>query len=91
MRVRYRAQARTDIDEIRRYLQQRSPSGARNVLRSIRAAADNPYASEATDDTDVRVKVVTEYPHKIFYGIHPDFIEILHVRHSARRPWQVER
>ena len=92
MRVRYRAQARTDIDEIRRYLQQRSPSGARNVLRSMRAAvtfiAENPYASEATDDADVRVKVVIEYPYKIFYSIHPDFIEILHIRHSARRPWQ---
>jgi toxin ParE1/3/4 len=68
MRVRYRAQARTDIDEIRRYLQQRSPSGARNVLRSIYAAikfiAENPHGSEATGDPDVRVKVVIEYPYK---------------------------
>jgi len=95
MRVRYRTQARADIDEIRRYLQKRSRSGAQNVLRSIRASvrfiAENPRASEETDDPDVRVKVVIEYPYKIFYSIHPDFIEVLHIRHSARRPWEGER
>ena len=92
MRVRYRAQALADIDEIRRYLQKRSPSGARNVLRSIyesvKFIAENPRASEETDDPAVRVKVVLEYPYKIFYSVHPDVIEILHVRHSARRPWE---
>ena len=62
MRVRYRAQALADIDEIRRYLQKRSPSGARNVIRSI--IAENPRASEETDDPDVRVKAVLEYPYK---------------------------
>lgn len=52
MRVRYREQPRTDIDEIRRYLRKQSPSGARNVLRSIyesvKFIAENPGASEAT-------------------------------------------
>jgi plasmid stabilization system protein ParE len=95
MRVRYRAQARADIDEIRRYLQKRSPSGARNVLRSIYVSikfiVKNPDASEATDDPGVRVKVVIDYPYKIFYSTHSDFIEILHIRHSARRPWEVAR
>ncbi|HMA71866.1 MAG TPA: type II toxin-antitoxin system RelE/ParE family toxin [Xanthobacteraceae bacterium] len=92
MRIRYRAQALADIDEIGRYLIKRSPSGARNVLRSIRASvrfiAENPLASEKTDFADVRMKVVVEYPYKIFYSVHPDFIEVLHIRHSARRPWE---
>jgi toxin ParE1/3/4 len=95
MKVRYRAQARADIEEIRRYLQQRSPLGARNVLRSIRASvrfiADNPNAAEQTDDPGVRVKVVLEYPYKIFYSVHPEMIEILHIRHSAREPWPGRR
>jgi len=92
MRVRYRTLAQADIDEIRRFLRKRSPTGTRNVLRSIRAAvrfiSDNPYAAEKTDDPDVRVKVVVEYPYKIFYSIHPDFVEVLHIRHSARKPWE---
>ena len=95
MRVRYRAQALADIDEIRRYLGRRSPSGARSVLHSIYAAikfiAENPRASEETDDPDVRLKVIVEYPYKIFYSIHVETIEILHVRHTARRPWEAER
>lgn len=95
MRVRYRAQALADIDEIRRYLQKRSPSGARNVLRSIHAAvkfiAESPRGAGETDDPDVHVKVVVEYPYKIFYSIHVDEVEIMHVRHSARRPWEGER
>ena len=92
MRVRYRTLAQADIDEIRRFLRKRSPTGTRNVLRSIRAAvrfiSDNPYASEKTDDPDVRVKVVVEYPYKIFYSVHPNFVEVLHIRHSARKQWE---
>jgi plasmid stabilization system protein ParE len=65
------------------------------VLHSIHAAlkfiADNPEASEATDDPDVRVKVVVDYPYKIFYSVHANSVEILHVRHSARRPWEGDR
>jgi plasmid stabilization system protein ParE len=38
MRVRYRAQAKSDLEEIYRYLDRRSPTGARNVLRAIHAA-----------------------------------------------------
>ena len=95
MKVRYRAQALADIDEIRRYLQKRGPDGARNVLHSIfgsiKFVGENPHASEETDDPDVRVKVVLEYPYKIFYSAHPDVIEILHIRHSSRRPWEGER
>jgi len=33
MRLQYRAQALADIDGIHRYLEERSPSGARSVLR----------------------------------------------------------
>jgi toxin ParE1/3/4 len=95
MRVRYRSQARADIDEIRRYLRKRSPIGAQNVLQSIRAAirfiAEIPRAAEETDAPGVRVKVVVDYPYKIFYSPPGDFIEILHIRHSARRPWEGER
>ena len=40
MRLRYRAQALADIDEIYRYIEERSPNGARNVLRAIYAGID---------------------------------------------------
>ena len=38
MRLRYRARALADINAIHSYLEERSPSGARNVLRAIYAS-----------------------------------------------------
>lgn len=95
MRVRYTPQARGDIDRIYSYLKKRSPSGAANVSAAIYAGirfiAERPEASERTDDPDVRVKVVRRYRYKIFYSVAGDTVDILHVRHTSRRPWKGEQ
>jgi toxin ParE1/3/4 len=61
MNVRYRARALADIDGIFRYLNERSPTGARHVLSAIADAidsiAENPLASRRTSDPDIRVKI----------------------------------
>ncbi len=92
MKIRLTPLARADLGEISSYLRKRSPSGARNVLRSIHSAlafiAENPLGAEKTDEPAVRVKVIVEYPYKMFYRIGVDVIDILHVRHSARAPWR---
>ena len=84
MKVRYRAQALADLDAIFKYLNERSPSGARNVLSALADAIDSiaatPMASAKTSAFDVLVK-------KIFYSIDGDEAEIIHIRHAARRPW----
>jgi toxin ParE1/3/4 len=91
MIFRYRQRALTDLDEISTYLNERSPQGARNVLTAISAAIDdiaqNPLAARQTSDPTVRVKVVRRYLYKVFYAPSADEIEILHIRHGARRPW----
>lgn len=91
MKVRYRARALADIENINTYLEERSPSGAANVLRAIYAGihliAERPLAWPPTDDPTVRVKVVRRYRYKIFYSVLEDHVEILHVRHTARQPW----
>ena len=34
-------------------------------------------------------KIVHRYSYKIFYSImNDDMVEIIHVRHTSRRPWQ---
>jgi plasmid stabilization system protein ParE len=38
MRVLFRERALADLEEISRYLSQRSPTGARNVIQAIHAA-----------------------------------------------------
>lgn len=94
MRLRYRAQALSDIDTIHRYLHERSPSGGRSVLRAIYASiqliAEHPLSYQRTDDPNVRVHVVRRYRYKIFYSVTADAVEIIHVRHTSRRPWTGE-
>jgi toxin ParE1/3/4 len=94
MRLRYRAQALADIDAIHRYLEERSPSGARSVLRAIYASiqliAEHPLSYQRTDNSDIRVHVVRRYRYRIFYSVTGDVVEIVHVRHTSRRPWTGE-
>jgi plasmid stabilization system protein ParE len=91
MRLRYRAQALADIEAIHEYLQARSPSGAGNVLRAIYASiqliADHPLSYQRTDEPDIRVHIVRRYRYKIFYSVADEVVEIIHVRHTSRRPW----
>jgi toxin ParE1/3/4 len=95
MRVRYTPEAFADRERIYAYLRKRSPSGARNVMASIRAALrqlrDYPYSGRATDDPEVRVKFVIRYPYNVFYRVRDEVIEIVHIRHTSRRPWEDER
>ena len=92
MKVRYRSRAFADLEDIGRFLEPRSPSGARNVLRAIRDAVDEiartPHGFRKTSDPDVRVKVLGRYRYKIFYSVSGDTIEIIHIRHAVRRPWK---
>lgn len=92
MKIRYRPRALADIDDIFQYLNTRSPTGARHVLRTIADAIDeiaaNPYSWQATSKPDIRAKSIGRYRYKIIYSVVDDaFVEIIHVRHTSRRPW----
>lgn len=93
MKVRYSPRAAADLASIFDFLNHRSPSGATHVMTAIYAAVEfikrNPQASEATSFEGVRSKVVSRYRFKVFYRLAEggDAIEIIHVRHTSRRPW----
>jgi toxin ParE1/3/4 len=91
VKVRYRELALADLEAIFQYLNERSPSGARNVLGAIHQAvsqiAARPLAAPRTSEADVRVKILGRYRYKIFYSTTGDAVEIIHIRHAARRPW----
>ncbi len=38
----------------------------------------------------VRVVPLGRYPYKIFYRVSGDAVEILHIHHAAREPWDEE-
>jgi toxin ParE1/3/4 len=93
MKLRYSRRATIDLSSIHEYLNARSPRGARNVLTSIYVAIEfirrHPEAAEFTSIRGVRAKIVRKYRFKIFYRLiaEENVIEIVHVRHTSRRPW----
>ncbi len=99
MIIRYSPRASRDLESIRKYLTERSPgspNGAVNVLTAIYAAVEficrHPEATEATRIRGVRAKIVQRHRFKIFYRVvaSDNAIEIVHVRHTSRRPWSDE-
>lgn len=91
MKVRYTPQARGDLDEIFKWLNERSPGGARAVKARIVAAinrlADFPLMAAETDEPDVRELAIVSYPYSVYYQVAGQEVWILHIRHSSREPW----
>ena len=96
MRLRYSRRATNDLASIHEYLSARSPRAALGMLTSIYAAIEfirhHPEASELTSIPGIRGKIVRKHRFKIFYRVmtEDDAIEIVHVRHTSRRPLEEE-
>ena len=91
MRIRYTPRARDDLDSIFSYLSQHSPPSAisveRLITQMINGLADFPEIGPATD-FGARVLLVGRFPYRVFYRIREREIQILHIRHTSRRPWR---
>jgi toxin ParE1/3/4 len=95
MKVVYTAGALRDLDEIGDWLSDHYPTIASTVERRIhnviaRIAQWPLSARRSTKYPGVRVVPVGRYPYKIFYKMTADTVEILHIHHSARQPWDEE-
>jgi plasmid stabilization system protein ParE len=92
MSVRFRERALSDLEDIAQYLEPRSPTGARNVLSAIHSAIEHierhPHGAVDASLPGIRVWIIGRYRYKIFYALADDrAVEIIHIRHTARRPW----
>ncbi len=89
LKVRITQRAKLDIAEIRSYIQQHDKHAAERVRLSIVQAIDliAEYSSmgPATDEPGVRLKLVSRFPYRIYYRVREDQLEILHIRHTARK------
>jgi plasmid stabilization system protein ParE len=94
VKVRYAAGAQADRLAISVYLSERSPVGQRKVLLAILETVDHiaaqPNSGRATDVGSIRVRLVRRYPYRVFYRVADDTIEVLQIRHMARRPGDYE-
>jgi plasmid stabilization system protein ParE len=92
MKLRYTSRAYSDLESILSYLAEQSPQGARNVLLRINQVtaqlASQPYSGKVTSRSGIRVCMVGRYPYKVFSRIVHGEIQIVHIRHMARRPFE---
>jgi plasmid stabilization system protein ParE len=92
MNIILSASARRELEEIFEYLQSHDQQAVVEPLqRRIRAVLDRlqqwPESSpRVTQQTDIRVAPLIQFPYRIFYRITDDTVEIVHVSHTSRRP-----
>jgi toxin ParE1/3/4 len=92
MRVVWTEEALHHLEEIAAYLAVHYPKVAPALELRIRAVIGRiarwpESARRSAGRPGVRVVPLGRYPYKLFYRITADRIEILHLHHAARRPW----
>lgn len=93
MKLVYSRRALADLEDVATYYSvNASPAIAQSierrfvaVIERIRLAPES--APRVAQRSQVRVAAVVRYPFRIFYRIRGDTIDILHIRHTSRRPF----
>jgi plasmid stabilization system protein ParE len=92
MRVRYTPRARSDLQSILQYIDERSPLGARSVKRAIRKTieliGEFPEGGRRAGEQAARVLPAGRYPYLIYWSVEGGEAWIVHIRHASRRPWK---
>jgi plasmid stabilization system protein ParE len=92
MKVEYSKRAVADIRKLSAHSLAFGDVVARALEARIQAVVEqvrtHPESRPAViQRPGVRVALLGPYPYKLFYRILPDRIRIVHIRHTARRPW----
>jgi toxin ParE1/3/4 len=96
MRVEYAPRAVRDLQEIGSYYrtaanERVAAAVAQRIEHIVNLIARQPnIAPLVPRRANVHVALVLRYPYKIFYRVRGDAVQILHIRHTARRPWTPE-
>jgi toxin ParE1/3/4 len=90
MRVVYTDEALHDLDDILKYIAAHFPTAYQSFelrLRTVelRIGQWSQSAQQVADRPGVRMVPLVRYPYKIFYRVTADTVQILHIRHTARR------
>lgn len=88
MSVRWTGAARRDLSAVARYLQERSPQGARRMIRRIHEAAqlldERPQAGKPGREDGTREFVVGRTPYLLVYELERERPLILPVLHGSQ-------
>ena len=92
MRLVYSRRALADLEEIASYYTvNASPTIAQSIERRFVAVIERicrlpEAAPRVSQRSQVPVAAVVRYPFRIFYRVRGDTVDILHIRHTSRRP-----
>lgn len=93
MKVEFTNRATADLRKISsesraafgRAVAEQLESRIRTVIEHIAKRPD--IAPRVVELPGMRVFPLIRYPYKIFYRVLPEKVRIVHIRHTARRPW----
>jgi toxin ParE1/3/4 len=97
MKLVYSRQALADLEMIASYYAANaSPTIAVSIRRRLLDVIDHicrtpEAAPRVSQRSQVRAAAVVRYPFRVFYRVRVDTIDILHIRHTSRRPWSGSR
>ena len=92
MKLAYSRQALADLENIATYYSANaSPAIAQSIERRLleviaRIQRAPESAPRVAQRSQVRAVAVVRYPFRIFYRVRGDTVDILHIRHTSRRP-----
>lgn len=92
MKLIYSRRALADLDQIRTYYAAHANAAiaeaiARRLEKVVERICRVPEtAPRVSQRSQVRVIAVIRYPFRIFYRVRDDAVDILHIRHTSRRP-----
>jgi len=84
-----------DLDDITLWLSNRYPGLGASVEQRLSAIAAHlerwpESMRRSAHRPGVRIAPLGRYPYKIFYRVTADAVEILHIHHAARQPFDEE-
>src|SRR5262245_42032773 len=92
MKVVFTDEALRDLDDITDWVALHYPGLGAALERRLRLVVTHigrwPYsARRSSANVDIRVMPLGRYPYKVFYRVTDAAIQILHIHHTAREPW----
>jgi plasmid stabilization system protein ParE len=90
VRIHYLPRAFADLEAIYGYIAKRNTHAATRTTAAIRDSIDSlayfPEIGQLANKPNVRVLHSSHHGYKIYYSIDEDEVQILHIRHAARKP-----
>jgi plasmid stabilization system protein ParE len=80
----------SDLQRIHTYISEYNSEAATRVIGIIEkrtlTLSSHPSMGYASDEPNVRIILAIPYPYRVYYRAKADEIEIVHIRHTSRRP-----